>query len=258
MPIRAVVFDLFDTLVDLRSEDVPLREHRGTRIPASVWQVHALVAEGHPVDFDAFQEAFMAGMRAFQDSHLKQHREVKTIERFTDTLARLGIEDAELAHRMTELHMGVLRGAVRVPGHHVSVLESLRPRVRLGLCSNFSHSATAERILAESGLGLHLDAVVVSDAFGWRKPRGEIFQEVVARLGVSPAEALHVGDSLHADVAGAAAVGLRTGWITRRVRATAEKLAEHTGPLPDFSFADLAEVIPVVEGAALPPSRPIR
>jgi putative hydrolase of the HAD superfamily len=258
MPIRAVVFDLFDTLVDLRSEDVPLKEHRGQRIPASVWQVHALVAERHPVDFDAFQAAFLAGMRAFQESHLKRDREVTTFERFTDALARVGVEDPGLAHRMTELHMGVLRGAVRVPAHHAPLLGSLRSRVRLGVCSNFSHSATAERILAESGLGLHLDAVVVSDAFGWRKPRREIFEEVVARLGVSPAETLHVGDSLHADVAGAAAVGLRTAWITRRVRATEEKLAGYQGPPPDFSFADLAEVVSVVEGAALPPPDPIR
>jgi hypothetical protein len=58
---------------------------------------------------------------------------------------------------------------------------------------------------------------VVSDAFGLRKPRAEIFAEVVTRLGVAPAETLHVGDSLRADVAGAANAGLRTAWITRRV-----------------------------------------
>jgi putative hydrolase of the HAD superfamily len=249
MPIRAVVFDLFDTLVDLRSEDVPLKEHRGQRIPASVWQVHALVAERHPVDFDAFQEAFVAGIRAFQESHLKHDREVTTFERFSDALARVGISDPDLAARMTQVHMGALASAVRVPAHHVDVLGSLRPRVRLGLCSNFSHSETAVRILDESGLARHLDAVVVSDAFGLRKPRREIFAEVLARLGVGAGETLHVGDSLHADVGGAAAAGLRTAWLTRRVRAPSEKLAEHTGPAPDFSLGDLAEVVRVVEDA---------
>jgi FMN phosphatase YigB (HAD superfamily) len=248
MPIRAVVFDLFDTLVDLRAEDLPVEEHRGARIPASARKVHALVAERHGVDFDAFQEAMLSGMRAFQESHLKRDREVRTSERFTDALARMGIVDAELAARMTELHMGVLRSAVRVPAHHVSVLGALRPRVRLGVCSNFSHSETAARILDESGLAGHLDAVVVSDAFGLRKPRREIFEEVVARLGASPGDTLHVGDSLHADVGGAAAAGLRTAWITRRVRAPSEKLAEHTGPPPDFSLGDLAELVRLVEG----------
>ena len=247
--IRAVVFDLFDTLVDLRGEDLPTEEHRGVRIPASARQVHALVAERHPVDFDAFQAAVLAGIRAFQESHLKHDREVTTFERFTDALARIGIEDPPLAERMTELHMGVLRSAVRVPAHHGAVLAALRSRVRLGLCSNFSHSETAARILDESGLAQHLDAVVVSDAFGWRKPRREIFAEVVARLGVASEETLHVGDSLHADVGGAATAGMRTAWITRRVRGAPEKLAEHRGPLPEFSLRDLEEVVALVEDA---------
>ena len=115
MPIRAVVFDLFDTLVDLRAEDLPMEEHKGRRIPASARFVHGLVAERHPgVEFDAFQEAMLEGMQAFLESHLKNDREVTTFERFADALSRVGIDDAPLAERMTRSHMGVLKSAVRV------------------------------------------------------------------------------------------------------------------------------------------------
>lgn len=250
MRIRAVVFDLFDTLVDLCAEELPVEEYKGQRIPASARSVHALVAERHRVGFDAFQEAMMEGMQAFLESHLRRDREVTTLERMSDALARIGIEDAELAERMTWSHMDVLRSAVRVPEHHTGVLDALRGGVRIGLCSNFSHSETAHRVLDEAGFSERLDAVVVSDAFGLRKPRREIFSEVIGRLGVSPEETLHVGDSLRADVGGAASAGIRSVWITRRVRDPRQRLEEHEGPAPDHAIGDLSELLSLVERAA--------
>jgi FMN phosphatase YigB (HAD superfamily) len=51
-----------------------------------------------------------------------------------------------------------------------------------------------------------------------------------------------VGDSLRADVAGAAQLGMRTAWLTRRVKDPRAALAAHEGPAPDFTIADLAEL----------------
>ena len=48
MPIRAVVFDLFDTLVDLRWERLPVTEHRGKRLPASTSALHERVRAAAP------------------------------------------------------------------------------------------------------------------------------------------------------------------------------------------------------------------
>jgi FMN phosphatase YigB (HAD superfamily) len=45
---------------------------------------------------------------------------------------------------------------------------------------------------------------------GRRKPDPEIFQRALEALGVAPPEALFVGDTLASDIAGAAALGLRT------------------------------------------------
>jgi putative hydrolase of the HAD superfamily len=130
--------------------------------------------------------------------------------------------------------MGVLRSGVellRTPRRRA------RPparHARLGLCSNFSHSETALAVLDDAGLRDALDprASGRSDAFGLRKPRAEIFAEVVTRLGVAPRETLHVGDSLRADVAGAATRGLRTAWITRRVSDVPARSRAHEGPRP--------------------------
>jgi putative hydrolase of the HAD superfamily len=244
VPIRAVVFDLFDTLVDLRWERLPVVEHGGKKLPASTPALHERVRSRCAIDLDGFVDTMIQGDRDFAESHYKHDREVPTELRMSAVLSRLGIEDPGLARELTRLHMDVVRSGVEVLTHHGPVLDELRRTVRLGLCSNFSHSQTALAVLQDAGLRDRLEpgALVVSDAFGLRKPRAEIFAEVVARLGVAPAETLHVGDSLRADVAGAANAGLRTAWITRRVRDVPAALAAHEGPSPDHVIGDLAEL----------------
>ena len=244
MPLRAIIFDLFDTLVDLRWDRLPVIEHRGKRLPASATALHETVSRRRAVELDAFVDLLIQGDRDFADSHYKHDREVPTELRMNGLLRRLGIEDGDLALELTRLHMGVLRSGVEVLAHHGEVLDRLRRTLRLGLCSNFSHSETALAVLDDAGLRDRLDprALVVSDAFGLRKPRAEIFAEVMTRLGVAPAETLHVGDSLRADVAGAAHAGLRTAWITRRVKDVPGALAAHEGPRPDHVIGDLAEL----------------
>ena len=249
MPLRAVVFDLFDTLVDLRFEDLPHIEHDGRRLPASAQLVHAAIGESAEIEFSDYVLAERAVHEALAAPRYKEGREVPTHERFTAVLAELGVQAPDLPARLTDIHMGALHAAVRVPPHHEDLLAALHEQVRLGLCSNFSHSPTAHRVLDESGLGAHLDALVVSDAVGWRKPRREIFEVVLGQLGVAPDEVLHVGDNLSADIAGAAAVGLRTAWVTRRVREPEERLGKHEGPAPDFVVADLAELCDLIDRA---------
>jgi putative hydrolase of the HAD superfamily len=77
---------------------------------------------------------------------------------------------------------------------------------------------------------------------GWRKPRREIFEALLGDLGLAPGDVLHVGDNLEADVGGAAALGMRTAWLTRRVSDPSAARERYPGPPPDFTIADLAEL----------------
>ena len=152
--VRAVVFDLFDTLVDLLWENLPLEDYKGTPVPATTHALHEAVAERSAIDFETFADALVAGARAFGKSHFAVDREVTTLERFEDLARRLAIEDPELPVVLTDIHMGILRREVQVPGHHAEVLGGLARDLRLGLCSNFSHSETALDILDEHGIEL--------------------------------------------------------------------------------------------------------
>jgi putative hydrolase of the HAD superfamily len=240
MPIRAISFDLFDTLVDLRMGD-------GNAMRESVRALHGAVSEHVDVDVDEFREAMVAADRETR-ARFDRDAEISSEIRFGDLLSHLGVEAAGLAERLTGLHMGIIERQVRTPEHHGEVIEALAARGRLALCSNFTHAPTARRVIAEAALEAHLDPVVISVELGLRKPRRELFDAVLEGLGTRASETLHVGDNLRADVAGASAVGLRTAWITRQIADPKRALAEYAGPRPEFVVADLRELLPLLGG----------
>lgn len=60
------------------------------------------------------------------------------------------------------------------------------------------------------------DPVIISTRAGYAKPAVEIFTQALAYHNLRPDEALHVGDSLQADIVGARAAGLAAVLIDRK------------------------------------------
>jgi putative hydrolase of the HAD superfamily len=93
------------------------------------------------------------------------------------------------------------------------VLEELRGRgLKLGLVSNTGRDL--DEFVAHHHLDV--DAVLGSRAFGRTKPHPTIFQAVLERLQVRPAEAAMIGDSPEDDVEGARAAGIVRAFLLDR------------------------------------------
>ena len=72
-----------------------------------------------------------------------------------------------------------------------------------------------------------------------RKPEPEIFRATLARAGVGPSEAVHIGDNPEADVVGAQGVGMRAAHYTAGYRLaceTADLVIADLGMLADEVF----------------------
>jgi putative hydrolase of the HAD superfamily len=95
------------------------------------------------------------------------------------------------------------------------VLERLRGvGLKLGLVSNGVRDL--EDFVVHHALDV--DVAVCSRAHGRIKPHETIFRAALERLGVAPAEAVMVGDSLADDVEGAQALGMRAFLVDREDR----------------------------------------
>lgn len=223
---------------------LPRRLVAGRSVPTTAGAVHAALVRHAALDFERYTAAQREVDESMRPEFWGQGRELPTPVRFAHVLARLGVPDpaGTICAEMTGAHMGMLVGLVRTPAHHGAVLDALRVRARLALCSNWSWSPSALAILESSGLAPRLDALAISHDVGVRKPRPEIFEAALAALGVGAGEALHVGDNLEADVAGAAALGIRTVWITRCVEDPEAARARTPGARPDYVIRDLAEL----------------
>ena len=124
------------------------------------------------------------------------------------------------------LETALSRALAEVPVRRTAGAPALLDRLRaegraLALVSNVLYEPTPDirRILAETELASRVDTVVLSNEAGSAKPSGKLLRLALDRLGVAPADCLHLGDTdydlLSAWRAGASAarfVGLRHLW----------------------------------------------
>jgi putative hydrolase of the HAD superfamily len=116
-------------------------------------------------------------------------------------------------------------------------LERLRRRgMKIGLITNGRTSIQGGTIEALRVRDL-LDAVLISESEGVRKPGRAIFERAAARLDVHLTECCHVGDHPLVDAAGAVAAGMKAVWkrvpvLACTCRARARDFGAQRAPSP--------------------------
>jgi putative hydrolase of the HAD superfamily len=197
--VKPIFLDALGTLVELQPPAPRLRR---------------LLAER---GFDVTEEAAGAAFAAEISYYLEHHLEGSTRERLDDLRDRCAAALLEaldlpgLDHATArELMLGALE-FVPYPDA-LPTLEALRDH-RLVVVSNWDCSLADW--LGPAGLLEHVDAVVTSAEAGVAKPDPAIFERALDLAGAVADEAVHVGDSLDNDVAGARAAGIRPVLVAR-------------------------------------------
>jgi putative hydrolase of the HAD superfamily len=161
------------------------------------------------------REALRAEMAYYRQHHdiasdragLERLRDACT-EVLRDALGGSGLDPAAL--RAALLRALRFRAYPEVPG----VLRGLRAAgIALVVVSNWDVSL--HDVMEQTGLRGLVDGVLTSAEAGEPKPGGAMFRAALDLAGARPAEALHVGDSVEHDVAGALAMGMRAVLVDR-------------------------------------------
>ena len=220
MPYTAILFDLFDTLVRFDRERMPEIEINGKSVRSSAGLLHAILKTQCPeVGLDRCYEALGESWREAERLRAIDHREVAAAERFAHFFRTLGLDEGALppgfGRSLIDAHRNALGRAAEFPAHHGPLLRRLAERYKLAVVSNFDYTPTALDILERAGVVDLFQTIVVSDEIGWRKPRRDIFDAALSRLGVRASDSLFIGDRADMDVLGAQQVGMDAVWINR-------------------------------------------
>lgn len=84
--------------------------------------------------------------------------------------------------------------------------------------------------------------MVFSNDLAIAKPNHLIFDLTLEALRVIPQRVIHVGDNIHTDVAGAAAVGITTVWVSGSTQTDLPFDVK-----PDFTLQTILELLPIVD-----------
>lgn len=242
-PIRALVFDVFGTLVDWRT--CVAREAHA-----------ALAAHGVVIDGAAFADAWRAqyqpAMEAVRSGRLPFCRLDELHRRNLDrVLIDFGLDDladaarAELNRAWHRLDAWPDVG----PG-----LARLRQHFLLAPCSNGNISLMVD--LARHN-GWHWDAILGAEVARDYKPKLEVYRAAAAALDCAPAQMMMVA-AHSSDLEAAARAGLRTAFVARPDEHGAGRGEREPGVAVDIAVGDLRTLADRLSGsmAALTMSQP--
>jgi HAD superfamily hydrolase (TIGR01509 family) len=216
MTLKAVIFDLGGTLVEMR-EGYTAEAVLARAAPAAIRLLPAEqaarldpAAVGVAVRraYVELEEAACAGDRSPVPAELAVMR----------AMAGLGITvDAETARAMLAALYVSERDTNRLlPGAAETLHALVGMGLRLGIISNRMHGGTLLLDdLGYYGISHLFSGMVASCDAGQMKPHPAVFRLALEELGASPEEAVMVGDDLCADIEGGLAVGMRAVWVRR-------------------------------------------
>ena len=190
MKYRAVIFDLFGTLV----KNFTVQQHEGTL---------GQMAEILSAPRDEFIQLW------YGTFNMRCLGELKTPEENVDYVCReLGIEtDKDMVKKAALIRYSLTKDTlIPLPGV-IDMLSSLKKQGRkIGLVSDCS--SEVPNIWPDTPFESIFDITVFSCTEGVKKPDPQIYRLAAEKLDVNPEDCLYIGDGSSNELTGAAAVGM--------------------------------------------------
>jgi putative hydrolase of the HAD superfamily len=191
--IEAVIFDLDDTLLDRTGS------------------LRRFLADQHRRFCDLFVGVASAEFRdRFLALDARGHVPKSVV--YPAMLAEFGIRSEAAADLLADYREQCCRHAQAFAGAS-DMLTELRARGRkLAIVTN-GETEFQTRHIDALGLAPLVDAILISEAEGLRKPDARLFRRAADRLAAAPEQCLFVGDNPEVDILGAHAAGMLTAWF---------------------------------------------
>ena len=240
MNIKAVIFDFWLTLMEFGNEDAHNRllHIRATRIN------ECLNRPGFDIDESRIITAITEAEKEMEKRRSETGVEMPTAKIAELILNRLDILDDSFVKKIKDIYdSSLLSIELKLRDNTHEVLSTLKKQgYKIGLICNTTHGVVIRELLKRFHLAHYFDFTIFSDEFGLRKPRIEIFEETLSKLGVKPDEAIHIGDRPDLDILGAKNAGMFAVLIDTENKPHPSQL-----PLPDRRINNLKEILSIIK-----------
>jgi FMN phosphatase YigB (HAD superfamily) len=233
MPLKAVGFDYFGTLVDAKANINDCFSSMFRHLETC----------GIKLDYDDFLDSYQTSVRRYRKIRNQELREVNNCVWLSDTLKNMGYEKEKsdpVIVSTVKIYFNAWNLSIfpDVP----NVLERISQKYKTALVSNFTDTSFLNKSLQDFGIKKYLDIVITSDLIGWRKPHHKIFEFFLDYMMVQPEEAVFIGDNLEADVKGSKEAGIIAVLLKRK-----DSLDKDDQIKPDYTISSLTELETLLE-----------
>ncbi len=214
MAIKAVVSDIYTTLIDIRTDEDDKSPYRRL---ASYLKYQGVYLSADELKWFFFEK------KALQKKQSKEaYPEVDYRRIWYDILGENqyaysgpDIDNSTIVQDISRLHRALTVEKIKLYRGVYETLAGLKPRYRLGIVSDsqVDHAYPELKMLGIYGF---FEAVVISAEFGYRKPDVRLFGECLQRLGVKPDESVYIGNDTFRDIKGAKDAGMGSVLIMTR------------------------------------------
>lgn len=240
MGIKAVVSDIYTTLIDIKTkeEDTEVYEHLATYL-----KYQGIYLSADELRWFFFEKKSLQKKYNKETYPENDYRRIWYEILYENQYAYSGpnINTSTIVSDIVKLQRSLSTRKIKLYSGVYAALSALRQRYRLGIVSDaqVDHAYPELKMLGVYGF---FEAVIVSAEFGYRKPDVRLFGECLRRLGVAPSEAIYVGNDTFRDVKGANDAGLKSVLIMTRYGSKDTSSAR-----PDYTITRMDELLKVLE-----------
>nr|WP_274614975.1 HAD family hydrolase [Vibrio parahaemolyticus] len=239
--LKAIFFDMDETLCGTSQAD----KAAGQKFSAWIQQTYPQVS-----DPQAFLQRYLQGVYKKLNAEFPQLVALLPDENafrcglIQTILAEDGIHiDAEQAQQAQHYFDSARMGAFTFFPGVKEMLTDLRKHYKLVVITNGPIFSQHPKLKATQ-MDEWVDHIIVGGEEPEEKPAASIFQKALNLVDVKPEEALHIGDSLAADIAGANNMGILSVWVN------ATGASNPTEITPNFEIRETVELKEILKTLA--------
>ncbi|EGQ7825032.1 HAD family hydrolase [Vibrio parahaemolyticus] len=239
--LKAIFFDMDETLCGTSQAD----KAAGQKFAAWIQQTYPQVS-----DPQAFLQRYLQGVYKKLNAEFPQLVALLPDENafrcglIQTILAEDGIHiDAEQAQQAQHYFDSARMGAFTFFPGVKEMLTDLRKHYKLVVITNGPIFSQHPKLKATQ-MDEWVDHIIVGGEEPEEKPAASIFQKALNLVDVKPEEALHIGDSLAADIAGANNMGILSVWVN------ATGASNPTEITPNFEIRETVELKEILKTLA--------